>query len=348
MALSGLDAPPPRLEAVTRRARLIRTRRIGAGILAAGIVAAGIALPAGLVSGIRGERPDRLSASAWPSEGSEEHVDRDDGYVVTLPRGWTFREDPSSPGDQDRFLFSAGSWAFQRSGPCPVTAEIPAGEMLVWVRDLTPSTGGFHPFTRLEELPHPLSLRDLYFGRDRCSGSAYTRAFRLGRRALVLWVALGQPLRQRSQLDAALSTVAIRRIPTGEIPGFVARGEGFGEEWILRATPGPSPTEVCSGLEGFGPLGCNAGIRGLPGGRMALVVNTVRAGERAYYLWGPVDPRAHTVELIYPKGPPNVTRVLDGGDLPVDFFVVPTSRPDPRRVIARAADGRVLGRAALD
>jgi hypothetical protein len=173
-----------------RRPRLPGARALGIAA-AAVLLLAGVTVPLVLVSGLHADRTTLPGASSSPS--AERHldvVDHDDGLAITIPAGWTFRQDPTEP-IEPKNVFAVGSWAFPRGGECAPTAaqdDQPGDGALFWLIEYH----GDQPVTDFPQRPERFELDPETLGVYECSTvPSYMVRFRDGGRYFQVHVAFG-------------------------------------------------------------------------------------------------------------------------------------------------------------
>jgi hypothetical protein len=149
---------------------------------AAVLLAAGVLLPLAFMAGLFPDGKRTGPAGEAPTGGPVTVRDADDGLAITIPAGWTFRQDPSGP-DDPRTVFAVGTWAFPRGGDCAPTAaqmDLPGEGALVWLMEYRGRPGPETTFLREGE---PLILDEGSLATYECSvtPSYLVRFYRSGR-----------------------------------------------------------------------------------------------------------------------------------------------------------------------
>jgi hypothetical protein len=136
-----------------------------------------------------------------PDSGWVSHQDQDDAVKISIPRGWTWREDPVPNLGEPRILFATGTWDFPVGGDCgpnPALEDLPSDGALVWLLEyrLPSNVDDFPP------RPDPLSLSGRPVLAECSTGHpSYLLRFRDGFRYFQFHVAVGEGATDATRRD---------------------------------------------------------------------------------------------------------------------------------------------------
>lgn len=379
-ALERVPAQPPGVNALTRRARTLRTRRYAVAGLALFVVGAGVFFPLRVLSRL-GERPEtdgigpRESSSTPPLVQESHsyrpdwfaHVDTEDRVRIESPRDWIYRNDPTI-AHEPKVLFGLGSWnvpSYWEGEPCGydgVLRFLPDNGALIWLQEIRSSASLSKDLLRLEGPPR---LRDLSPSRSGCVPQQQVEGlgFRLDDRSFSVSVAFGEgsPESLRATVDEVLASFRTRieeepfpPEPNGPVIE-VASGTAFGGTWSLSAYRAEYQGEsiVCYRILGAGSGCAPPGAAGPEVGSYFQSVNySGKEGQGVpseTFAYGVVWKGVAVITITLDDGRVLSSETLRMKAFPLAFYVLPFegSADDVLSIEALDAKGNVLQKSNL-
>ncbi len=261
-ALQHHDATTPRLGDVLRRARGLRTRRIGIVVAALVFIATGIFVPLGVLSGL-GSGARQPAVPSEPADWAR-HVEPRDDVSIDTPGTWWFDEDPIPDLLDPRLLFAVGTGAESSLLDCKETElgrAVPSQAVIVevmeagWLQESPVDLTWFPP--RPERIT--LDEMEIVERDDVCLSPYRLMNFSDRGRQLSLFAYLGEAIQEGGtpEIEEVLNSLVVgpaahQPLRNGRM--VVASGDAFGKVWSLVTWE--IGDQICFELTGTGG-GCS-------------------------------------------------------------------------------------------